>query len=102
VAVSSDGRTAVVTNRGSQLSGNSICVIDLYASNIVRTIELEVFGTPVRVKVRERPAYGGAAPFGERDLAAEHDDLVLAARAGGVTLREARARVVAAALEHLA
>ncbi|MEM6673050.1 MAG: YncE family protein [Planctomycetota bacterium] len=42
VAVSSDGRTAVVTNRGSQLSGNSICVIDLYASNIVRTIELTV------------------------------------------------------------
>ncbi|MEM9382079.1 MAG: YncE family protein [Planctomycetota bacterium] len=42
VAVSSDGRTAVVTNRGTRISGNSICVVDLYASNVVRTIPLVV------------------------------------------------------------
>jgi len=39
-AVSSDGRTAVVTHRGRALSGNSICVIDLHAASIVRTIPL--------------------------------------------------------------
>lgn len=39
-AVSSDGRTAVVTHRGRALSGNSICVVDLHAAAIVRTIPL--------------------------------------------------------------
>ena len=42
VAVTEDGRTAVVTNRGDQLSGNSICIVDLHATNLVRTIPLEV------------------------------------------------------------
>lgn len=42
VAVTNDGRTAVVTNRGDRLSGNSICIIDLHATNLVRTIPLEV------------------------------------------------------------
>lgn len=42
VAVTEDGRTAVVTNRGEQLSGNSICIVDLHATNLVRTIPLEV------------------------------------------------------------
>ncbi len=42
VAVTEDGRTAVVTNRGDQLSGNSVCIVDLYATNLVRTIPLEV------------------------------------------------------------
>ncbi|MEM8712678.1 MAG: YncE family protein, partial [Planctomycetota bacterium] len=42
VAVAEDGRTAVVTNRGDRLSGNSICVVDLHATNLVRTIPLEV------------------------------------------------------------
>lgn len=41
-AVSSDGRTAVVTHRGRALSGNSICVVDLHAAAIVRTIPLTV------------------------------------------------------------
>ncbi|MBL6757552.1 MAG: hypothetical protein ISQ11_14225 [Planctomycetes bacterium] len=41
-AVSSDGRTAVVTLRGRALSGNSICVVDLHAAAIVRTIALTV------------------------------------------------------------
>ncbi len=41
-AVSSDGRTAVVTLRGRALSGNSICVVDLHAAAIVRTIPLTV------------------------------------------------------------
>lgn len=42
VAISEDGRTAVVTNHGARLSGNSICIVDLYATNLVRTIPLEV------------------------------------------------------------
>ncbi len=42
VAVSKDGRTAVVTNRGERISGTTICVVDLYATNLVRTIPLEV------------------------------------------------------------
>ncbi|WP_419191078.1 YncE family protein [Saltatorellus ferox] len=42
VAITEDGRTAVVTNRGDQLSGNSICIVDLHATNLVRTIPLEV------------------------------------------------------------
>lgn len=42
VAVTEDGRTAVVTNRGDQLSGNSVCIVDLHATNLVRTIPLEV------------------------------------------------------------
>ncbi len=41
-AVSSDGRTAVVTHRGRALSGNSICVVDLHAAAIVRTIPLTI------------------------------------------------------------
>lgn len=39
-AVSSDGRTAVVALRGHALAGNSICVVDLHAAAIVRTIPL--------------------------------------------------------------
>lgn len=42
VAVSPDGRTAVVTNRGERISGTTICIVDLYATNLVRTIPLEV------------------------------------------------------------
>lgn len=42
VAVSPDGRTAVVSNRGERMSGTTICVVDLYATNLVRTIPLEV------------------------------------------------------------
>lgn len=42
VAVSPDGRTAVVTNRGERISGTTICVVDLHATNLVRTIPLEV------------------------------------------------------------
>ncbi|MEM1448880.1 MAG: YncE family protein [Planctomycetota bacterium] len=54
VAVSSDGRTAVVTNRGTRISGNSICVVDLYATNIVRTIPLEVNEQRADGSVRRR------------------------------------------------
>lgn len=42
VAVSEDGRTAVVTNRGERISGTTICVVDLHATNLVRTIPLQV------------------------------------------------------------
>jgi uncharacterized protein (TIGR00299 family) protein len=67
-----------------------------------RTVEVDVAGVRVRVKVRERPAYAGASPFGERDLSPEHDDLARAARAAGTTLREAERRAVALALQALA
>lgn len=67
-----------------------------------RTITVEVDGSPVRVKVRGRPAYPGASPFGERDLSPEHDDLERVARASGATLREVRRRAIEAALGQLA
>jgi len=41
VAVSFDGRTAVVSNRGDELSGTTITVLDLVANTVVRTIALE-------------------------------------------------------------
>jgi uncharacterized protein (TIGR00299 family) protein len=62
-------------------------------------VQVELGGLPVRVKRRLRPAYPGASPHGERDLSPEHDDLVRAAERAGLTLREASARVVRAALE---
>lgn len=42
VTVSPDGRTAVVTNRGAQLSGMSICIVDIFATNLARNIPLEI------------------------------------------------------------
>ena len=41
VAVSPDGLTAVVTNRGMRISGTTISIVDLYATKLVRTIPLE-------------------------------------------------------------
>jgi len=41
VAVSKDGCTAVVTNRGDELSGTTITVLDLAANKVARTITLE-------------------------------------------------------------
>ena len=67
-----------------------------------RTVEVDVEGVRVRVKVRERPAYEGASPPGERDLSPEHDDLAEAARASGLTLREAERRAILQALRGLA
>jgi uncharacterized protein (TIGR00299 family) protein len=66
-----------------------------------RFVTVAVGGFTVDVKVRERPEYAGRSPLGERDLAPEHDHLVLAASGTGLTLREARGRAVAAALELL-
>jgi uncharacterized protein (DUF111 family) len=63
-----------------------------------RTIEVDLGGVRVRVKVRERPEYSGASPAGERDLSPEHDDLVRAAAAAGISLREAERHAIAAAL----
>lgn len=63
-----------------------------------RTIEVDLGGVRVRVKVRERPEYPGASPAGERDLSPEHDDLVRAAAAAGISLREAERHAIAAAL----
>ncbi|MEE2939452.1 MAG: YncE family protein [Planctomycetota bacterium] len=42
VAVSPDGRTAVVTNRGERISGTTISVVDLRGTDPVRTIPLVV------------------------------------------------------------
>ena len=66
------------------------------------SLDVEVAGVTVRIKVRTRPEYAGRSAFGERDLAPEHDDVALAAEAGGLTLREARRRAVRAALDALA
>jgi uncharacterized protein (TIGR00299 family) protein len=63
-----------------------------------RTIEVELGGVSVRVKLRERPTYPGASPPGERDLSPEHDDVARAAAALGVSLREAERRAIAAVL----
>jgi DNA-binding beta-propeller fold protein YncE len=41
VTVSKDGCTAVVTNRGDELSGTTITVLDLAANKVARTITLE-------------------------------------------------------------
>lgn len=57
-----------------------------------RSVEVRVDGQPVRVKVR------GEAP-GPADHAPEHDDVVRAAEALGLPLREVRRRAIAAALE---
>lgn len=66
-----------------------------------RTLDVQVEGHAVRVKLRERPGAAGTVEPGERDLAPEHDDVQRLAEACGWTLREARARSVAAALELL-
>jgi pyridinium-3,5-bisthiocarboxylic acid mononucleotide nickel chelatase len=63
-----------------------------------RELEVQISGQAVRVKLRQRPDYPGSAPPGERDLAPEHDDIVRAAEALGLTLREARSRAIQAAL----
>ncbi len=57
-----------------------------------RSVEVEVEGHPVRVKVRQR---GGETR--ERDLAPEHDDVARVADATGLTLREVRRRAIDAA-----
>ncbi|MCP3917946.1 MAG: nickel pincer cofactor biosynthesis protein LarC [bacterium] len=66
-----------------------------------RGLRVDVAGVPVRIQVRTRPASEGATAFGERDLAPEHDDVVAAAEAAGLTLREARRRAIDAALAQL-
>lgn len=67
-----------------------------------RTVEVEVAGVRVRVKVRDRPKYPGASPPGERDLSPEHDDLVRAKAASGLSLREVERRAILQALEGFA
>lgn len=41
LAVSADGRTAVVSNRGDELAGTTITVLDLASQKVARTIVLE-------------------------------------------------------------
>ncbi len=62
---------------------------------------VDVAGSSVRVTLRHRPEYLAGEPFGEADLFPEHDDLVQAAQAAGLTLREARARAIEALLQAL-
>jgi len=66
-----------------------------------RLVTVTLGGAAVDVKVRNRPDYPGRSPLGERDLSPEHDQLVQAAEAAGLTLREARARAVSEALDQL-
>ena len=54
VAVAADGRTAVVTNTGERVSGTTICVVDLYATNLVRVIPLRLDETARRPDKRPR------------------------------------------------
>jgi len=63
-----------------------------------RMLEVADDGLVVRVKLRERP---GAERAARRDLAPEHDDLVVYAERRELSLREARERVVDLALRSL-
>ena len=66
-----------------------------------RTVEVDVAGAKVRVKVRERPGDPGARPFDARDLSPEHDDVARAATALRIGLREAERRAIELALDAL-
>jgi len=46
VAVSPDGKTAVVSNYGSQQAGNTLTVIDVPGKKVVRTIDLGDYSRP--------------------------------------------------------
>jgi DNA-binding beta-propeller fold protein YncE len=46
VVLSSDGRTAVVTDYGAQVGGNSLTVIDVPGRRVVRTIDLGEYRRP--------------------------------------------------------
>jgi uncharacterized protein (DUF111 family) len=58
------------------------------------TIEVDVLGARVRVKVRER---AGAKSFDARDLSPEHEDLVALARTSELSLRELEQMAIDAA-----
>ncbi len=64
-------------------------------------LELEIDGQSVRFKLRRRPDYPGASPFGERDIFPEYDDLAALAQKSGESLRALERRAVAAALAAL-
>jgi uncharacterized protein (TIGR00299 family) protein len=66
-----------------------------------RTVEVDLSGASVRVKVRERPGDPGARPFDARDLSPEHDDVARAAAQLRIGLREAERRAIDLALEVL-
>ena len=72
VAVSPDGRTAVVTNRGERVSGTSICVVDLDGAGPVRTIPLEArtrnSDRSVASRAFHRPSGVAFLPGGRRVL----------------------------------
>lgn len=65
------------------------------------TIEVALDGHAVRVKVRHRPPGLEGPPFGERDLAPEHEDVARLARESGKSLRELHRAAVRLALERL-
>lgn len=72
VAVSPDGRAAVVTNRGERVSGTSICVVDLHGAGPVRTIPLEArtrnSDRSVASRAFHRPSGVAFLPGGRRVL----------------------------------
>jgi len=57
-----------------------------------QTIVVE--GFEGRLKLRRRPNYPGASPFGPQDVSPEYEDLVPLAEARGWSLREAERRVL--------
>jgi uncharacterized protein (TIGR00299 family) protein len=59
-----------------------------------RTLEVELGGQRVRVKVRERPRRLGSSPPGSRDLSPEHDDVVRAAARLNASLREVERQAI--------
>ena len=46
VAISPDGKTAVVTNYGGKTAGNTLTVIDIPNRSVVKTIDLEEYARP--------------------------------------------------------
>jgi uncharacterized protein (DUF111 family) len=63
-----------------------------------RIVAVDVLGSRVRVKVRERPVASGSASLERKDLSPEHDDVAARAREHGRSLREVESLAIDAAL----
>ncbi|MCA8976566.1 MAG: hypothetical protein KDC98_17730, partial [Planctomycetes bacterium] len=55
IAISPDGRTAVVTNYGARQPGRTLLVIDIRAATVRKTIELQHTVTPDGGEPEQRP-----------------------------------------------
>ncbi|MEL6712901.1 MAG: YncE family protein, partial [Planctomycetota bacterium] len=94
VAVAADGRTAVVTNTGERMSGTTICVVDLYATNLVRTIPLRLDESKRRPDLEPRDFH---RPTGVTFIQDQPRALVACAIEGALVLVDLiEARVVSA------